>query len=344
MELRRLDKDALPAFIDHLIGIYPVIGAKEKEPDKYVFDLLKRGSEFASDYISSLLPPKKAMNPPKETLLRFTMDGNAEPVVEAQDQILFGVRPCDLHAIQLLDRIFEEGHPDAYYQEKRARTWIVGFDCMDPCDDECFCIDVGTLEAESGFDLLLTDLGNEVAITIGSDRGKALLKGFEVKESGEYDWARLKAAREDRLKAFPRKFKTGVYNLPLLFRSAYKSPVWEENGKRCLGCGSCTIVCPTCYCFDVQDDIALDLRHGERARRWDSCQLDDFAKVAGGHNFRAEKADRVRHRLNRKFLYLMNKYREPACVGCGRCGRVCLAKIKPVNIVNDLVAESMKEA
>lgn len=344
MELRRMDKGALPAFIDHLIGKYPVMGVKEKEPDKYVFEPLKSGSEFASDYISSLLPPKKYLVPQKETLLRFTMDGKADPVVEAQDQILFGVRPCDLHAIQILDRIFEEDHPDVYYLERRAHTWIVGFDCMAPCDDECFCIDVGTLEAESGFDLLFTDLGNEYAITIGSDKGMALLEGFETKETGEYDWARLKAARHDRLQAFPRKFKTGVYNLPLLFRSVYDSSVWEENGKRCLGCGSCTIVCPTCYCFDVQDDVELDLMHGERVRVWDSCQLEDFAKVAGGHNFREEKADRVRHRLNRKFLYLMNKYEEPVCVGCGRCSRACLAKIKPVDIVNDLVAESMKEA
>jgi len=340
MALKMMDKGALTSFLDHLIEKGEVVGVKEKKKGQYVFDKLGSAAEFTTDYVGSLLPPHKYLMPQRETLGRFRMDGTAEAEVTAEDRILFGVRPCDLHAIQIMDRIFAEDNPDVNYLAKRERTTLVGFDCMAPCDEECFCADVGSLDVESGFDLLFTDLGETYAITVGSGKGEVLLNGADVKDSEECDWACVKAAREERRAQFPQKLDCGVYSLPLLLSGGQESPVWEQTGEKCLSCGSCTMVCPTCYCFDVQDVVDLDLAGGERVRVWDSCQLDDFAKVAGGESFREKRADRVRHRINRKFLYLMNKYERPVCVGCGRCARVCLAKIKPVEIVNELAAES----
>ncbi|MFH1006029.1 MAG: 4Fe-4S dicluster domain-containing protein [Candidatus Latescibacterota bacterium] len=340
MQLKRMDKGALNSFLDRLIEAGEVVGVKERRAGEYVFDKLDSAAEFATDYVGSLLPPHKYLMPGRETLVRFGMDGAAQAQVESEDRIVFGVRPCDLHAIQIMDRVFSDDHPDANYLAKRERTTLVGFDCMAPCDQACFCRDVGSLDVASGFDLLFTDLGDAFWITVGSKKGEALLNAAHVTDAGERDSAALKTARRERRKRFPKKLDTDVYNLPLLLSGAQKSALWKKTGDKCLSCGSCTMVCPTCYCFDVQDVVDLDLAGGDRVRVWDSCQLNDFAQVAGGESFRAARSDRVRHRINRKFLYLMNKYERPVCVGCGRCARVCLAKIKPTEIVNDLVAES----
>ena len=115
--------------------------------------------------------------------------------------------------------------------------------------------------------------------------------------------------------------------LPKLLEEAYDDPYWETKSKTCLSCGSCVMVCPTCFCFDVQDDVALNLKEGERFRQWDGCMLVDFAKVATGENFRHDKASRFRHRIFRKGKYILEKYGRFGCVGCGRCATACLAEI-----------------
>ena len=129
-------------------------------------------------------------------------------------------------------------------------------------------------------------------------------------------------------------------DLPKIVASKYQSPVWEKHVTRCFSCGTCNLVCPTCYCFDVADDLNLDAVSGNRTRTWDACMLPQFAVVTGGHNFRPEPASRQRHRINRKFEYLPEKYKHGAvCVGCGRCGRQCTSHIDIYDIVSDLITE-----
>jgi sulfhydrogenase subunit beta (sulfur reductase) len=117
---------------------------------------------------------------------------------------------------------------------------------------------------------------------------------------------------------------------------SYDNPIWDQLAEICLACGQCTLVCPTCFCFNVYDEVELNLQEGERWRRWDSCQLDEFARVAGGENFREHQAARLRHRLMRKGRYLMETYHELGCTGCGRCARSCLVDISPVDVFNEL--------
>jgi len=125
--------------------------------------------------------------------------------------------------------------------------------------------------------------------------------------------------------------------IPGLMERSDKSLIWEEKASKCLSCGTCIMVCPTCFCFDVWDEVELDLLHGERLRRWDGCLLQDFAKVAGGENFRESKTSRYRHRFFRKGLYLFRVLDDIACVGCGRCSTGCLADIAdPVDVLNSL--------
>ena len=113
--------------------------------------------------------------------------------------------------------------------------------------------------------------------------------------------------------------------------------------KKCLSCGSCNLVCPTCYCFDVTDRLQLNLKDGKRFRRWDSCQLDSFAAVATGENFRTERKNRLKHRLNRKCLYETSDYGKPSCVGCGRCARACVAGIDIKEAINILAERHRAE-
>jgi ferredoxin len=125
--------------------------------------------------------------------------------------------------------------------------------------------------------------------------------------------------------------------IPQLLEHSEGSLFWEEKAGKCLSCGTCNLVCPTCYCFDVLDDMELDLSNGERLRRWDGCLLQDFARVATGENFRETRASRYRHRFFRKGLYLFKVLGDVACVGCGRCASSCLPDIAdPVDAFNRL--------
>lgn len=132
--------------------------------------------------------------------------------------------------------------------------------------------------------------------------------------------------------------------LPALLEESYDHPIWEEKARLCFSCGSCTLVCPTCYCFDIRDEVNWDLTSGRRLRTWDGCQLRGFALVAGGHNFRADKTDRYRHRYYRKGKYVPEKIGEIACVGCGRCITACVSKIaNPPEIYNALLDDARGE-
>ncbi|MGD9497232.1 MAG: 4Fe-4S dicluster domain-containing protein, partial [Armatimonadota bacterium] len=113
--------------------------------------------------------------------------------------------------------------------------------------------------------------------------------------------------------------------------------IWHDISSRCYSCGSCNTTCPTCFCFDINDEFDLGLAGGRRVRTWDSCQLQEFALVAGGHNFRRLRWQRVRHRWHRKFLYLFRDFGSPYCTGCGRCSRACTADINIVDVSNRII-------
>ena len=135
----------------------------------------------------------------------------------------------------------------------------------------------------------------------------------------------------------PREVRFRPSELPGLLRRSFHNVLWDERADKCLSCGGCNLVCPTCYCFDVKDEVDLSLKEGRRYRVWDGCVLEDFAKVGSGENFRERRAQRYRHRFYRKGMYLYDKYGHIACVGCGRCASACLPDIAdPVAVYNAL--------
>ena len=145
--------------------------------------------------------------------------------------------------------------------------------------------------------------------------------------------------QRSKIAAFPREIRTAGEELPSLLDRSYDSLLWEATARRCYSCGSCNLSCPTCYCFNIFDDVNMTLVGGERKREWDGCQLPKFAEVAGPHNFRPKAASRLRHRIYRKAKWIREQTGMAGCVGCARCDRACTAKINSVEIYNQLAEE-----
>ncbi|MBI5561290.1 MAG: 4Fe-4S dicluster domain-containing protein [Deltaproteobacteria bacterium] len=285
------------------------------------------------------LSAKEFLFPQRETLLKFNMeDGGHEPVVDAPAQVIIGMHSCDIHAMNLMDVVFAYGTPDANYLARRANTIVIGTDCFP--DQYCFCPSVGTDKVNEGFDLYLHPIKKGFLVRTGTERGGAILKKYaSSRQATASEERELKALDKRKEGSFVTKLDAPHTELPAIYAQSDNSPVWDKIGAICYGCGSCNNVCPTCYCFDVKDEVKPDLRTGERVRVWDGCTLEEFSLVAGGHNFRRPRSARLRHRMNRKFRYLAGVFNAPFCVGCGRCIRTCLVRINIAEVTNELIRE-----
>jgi ferredoxin len=338
MSLWIIDKQEMASFVTNTKSDYRVVGPKAKGT-KFAFGDIEDPSDLRLDYDTSILPPKKYLQPQEERMMTFTRSGKpvVETVIEAPPTVVMGVHTCDLHGICVLDEAFSQGYPDAHYLKRRQQTVFVGIECLEPCDEHSFCKSMGSLTVSDGYDLHLTDLGDAYAVDVGSEKGMQLLNRYgDARPATEADLQNLNKVLGAKWPRFPYRLEPDVGELSSLMSQSYDSPVWDQLGEICLACGQCTLVCPTCFCFNVYDEVELNLQDGQRWRRWDSCQLDEFAEVAGGENFRERQAARLRHRFMRKGRYLNEKYGELGCTGCGRCVRSCLVDISPVNVFNDL--------
>lgn len=287
------------------------------------------------------LSAKQFLFPPKETLLRYDIRHHLhEAVIESEKQAIVGLHPCDIHAIALMDEVWAYGKPDANYLARRGNTLIVGADCMP--DEYCFCQSIGTMNVTDGFDIFLHKIKKGFLVRTASKKGEEIIAGLRLREAKPAEVKELEAREKLREASFKARLEAPPKDLPDIYAKSNDSPVWERIGSICTGCGSCNTVCPTCYCFDIKDEVKPNLSEGERVRVWDGCTLEDFAKVAGGHNFRKTRAERLRHRFNRKFRYLTDKFGMLFCVGCGRCSRACLVKINITEVTNELIRESNK--
>ncbi len=343
MSLRIIEKSALPAFVGSVMRQYQVVGPQVKEvlpngKTQFAFGPITDAHQLRLDYDTTVLPPKKYLLPQEEVLFTFQTESlTATPQFDNQPRVLFGVHTCDIHAMALLDAVFATGQRDEHYLKRRASTLIVGIECLTPCDEHSFCKSMGTLTADKGYDLHLIDLGQSYAIEVGTAAGETLLATHAAaRMAEETDIELLNQVLSEKWPRFPYRLDFDGSELPNLMALSYKDPIWEELGKRCLSCAACNLVCPTCYCFNVVDQVTLDGKSGERIRKWDSCQLDEFARVATGENFRHKRSQRQRHRFFRKGKYIPDMHGELGCVGCGRCARACLVDITPVDVWNAL--------
>jgi sulfhydrogenase subunit beta (sulfur reductase) len=245
-------------------------------------------------------------------------------------------------AINQMDTLFSQDNVDSHYMQRRRHITIIACDVQTPSKN-VFASSMGSAVVKQGFDILLTEIGDGYVVEAATEKGRTLLaQASGAADASDADLSKRQAVWDKNGKGLNRhELKCAPHYLPKLLDKAYDSKVWEEKAKTCFSCGSCNLVCPTCYCFDVKDDVNWDMKSGERKRSWDGCLLDGFTKVAGNHEFRKDRPDRFRHRLYRKAKYVPAKIGgEIACVGCGRCIGACLPDIaNPVAVYNQLLDE-----
>lgn len=343
MEYVVLPKNAFGSLVDALGQYGKVIAPVAKSERHFAFEEVRSAKEIALKYIPTILPPKKYFMPQYETLAEYDMREGQKlrPVVEVERIILFGVHTCDLSGIQCLDVVFSDRPKDLNYLIRREYITIIGIECNEYCDRYASCGLMGTFLPQGGYDLFLTDLGDYFFIHIGTQKGENIVGDFPLFQKAESKhFQDLQMLRKRKAEIFHPEVPVSRFLLPRMFQEGFEAKVWEDIGNRCLSCANCTNVCPTCYCFDVKDIMHLDLRTGKRIRVWDSCQNEPFAKIASGESFRAERSDRKRHRFNRKFSYPVKRYNRFFCTGCGRCSRVCMAKIDLKETIAQLARET----
>ncbi|MDH5362810.1 MAG: 4Fe-4S dicluster domain-containing protein [Aigarchaeota archaeon] len=327
MEAVVMAEEDLDRFVRSASEGFSVFGPKKKDVT-HVFGEIKSGREMDLKYRTTILPPKKIFHPPRETLFYFSRKkGFSIDQVrkESRKVLLLGVHACDLNAILRLDKFFTEEFRDALYLDRRKSSAIVALNCTE-IGENCFCHSMGTgPESSAGFDLSMTDLGDRYLAEIGTDLGRRLLHPLELPRADRRDFEE----KDSRLANAKKKFKKFVDKEGLANAAAesFDHPIWRELAEIDLSCGSCSLVCPTCYCYDVLDQIDLSLSNGERLRELDSCQLLEYASVAMGGNFRGERKDRMRQWMLCKLRYTGKEHGFSGCVGCGRCIGACTVHI-----------------
>jgi sulfhydrogenase subunit beta (sulfur reductase) len=302
-----LPKKDLNEFISGLIKDYEVIAPVDEGVTK--FKVISSPKELYLKKITKI-SVKKLFIPENELIFEYKNNDIKEPKEKNKQRIILGLRLCDINALLVLDKVMT----DKLYINKRKNTIIIGFFCENP-DKYCFCNSMG-LE-NKGYDLFFYPEKENYYISIGSDKGKALVKKLSNSK-----------------KTITKEFQNTKKLIGTDIGNHYKNKIWEGDAKKCLSCSACTVYCPTCNCFDIKDTLDINLKDGIRARTEASCQLRSFSRIAGGIIFRESRLSRFKHFIYHKIVYFKKKKGRFMCVGCGRCLRVCPTKIDWVKTIN----------
>ena len=333
MLYRVIDASELPSLVSAFMEAYEVV-APVKHGRSYVFEAIESFDSIELGYDNTIASPKKYFLPPTETLFEFDARNNevANFTAEITPRVIFGAHACDINALNRLDLVFKDGrYPDPYYVARRNATLIVGISCT-PLES-CFCHLWGADEARFGYDLFLQDIGDKYLVSISSVEAANILEAAcNPRIATDDDRIELRQATRTRQEAFNNEIPD-IQDVAMLVDAFHKDPFWEELGGRCLSCTACSSVCPTCFCFDIQDTFDPDGKTGRRERTWDACTAPQFAEVAGGHNFRDDGRNRVRHRMYHKLNGFLANHDRMLCVGCGRCVKACKANINPIEVL-----------
>ncbi len=332
MEYKILDKKNTQKFFDE-IGKKCRIWGPVQQGDQFKFAPVSKASDMDLEgFGNTTLSPKEIFFPQSEIMLSFRRSGEdadiyKEPADKPADKVVFGIRPCDAKAFALLDRIFtNDRFSDTYWVSRRDATILIGMGCNEP-GSTCFCTSMGAHPFGSkGLDILASDLGDRYVLQVLTKKGKKLVEGLSCFEE-------ISGSDIVEQEALSKKAEKAVAGGPDIGRIKDKSvlelfneDIWTRVHEPCLNCGTCSYVCPTCHCFDIQDEVYKD--GGVRMRNWDTCMSWLFTVHATGHNPRPSRKERVRQRFMHKFKYIpMKRDGETGCVGCGRCVSLC-----PVNI------------
>lgn len=285
------------------------------------FKPTKDGEGFTvGDSRSTRYPPKAFFLPQSETM--FALRGSRLETVPPPERkrVVVGTRPCDARASALLDlTMAPENEADPFWQRRRAASAMVTFGCTQPADT-CFCqaVESGPFDAR-GSDVLVTPLADGFSLQALTPAGEALIKHLPAAEQIILNDAETARKNAESIQKNPFETPRALDKMYVLFESDF----WSQQAASCLGCGVCTFLCPTCFCFDIVDETS----RGERMRNWDSCMFRIYSLEASGHNPRPSNMERTRQRVMHKYAYWIEQVNEVGCTGCGRCVQYC-----PVNI------------
>jgi len=288
----------------------------------YDFEQIDSVSEIRFDYNRTVLPPRKYFFPPNETM--FTFNKKDCRLIDAyKDEgafVIFGMHACDIIGLRVLDSRFIDDQPDTYYKKRRENGIIIGIDCVP--DEFCFCNIRDADFADRGFDLFLHDLDEAYLIRVGSVKGHKIIDAnLDLFSEVTADDIEVMTRKEKAKQAMFTTYDNWD-NLRYMLELKDAHPMWQRESEKCISCGNCTLTCPTCRCYDVQDIPELDGNGGKRIRFWDSCQYREHGLTAGDHNFRETKMDRFKNRYQCKNAYCETMTLS-FCVGCGRCTQFC---------------------
>jgi sulfhydrogenase subunit beta (sulfur reductase) len=330
-------KDSFFRWIDTLLSEYKVLGPV-KDREQAVFKEISSSKNLYMEYPTTMLSPGKLfIYKPREDILKFRAQSalSVEEVKpEIEKQVIVGIHPCDIHAVFYLDKHFSHAFQDPYIKTRRENTVLIALNCIQTTRD-CFCSSVGTgpfLKAQSGYDMALTDFGDHYLVELKSQRSFRMfdLKG---KKAGTAQW-KLKSGKEKTLLKSIKK-TIDIKGLDDLLLRNPDHPVWARTAdERCLSCSNCVMVCPTCFCYDVVDEMSMNLKEGRRFRQLDACQDFRFAAVSGG-NFRLVRASRLRQWVMHNLGYT-SQYGLTKTVGCGRCITWCPTRIDLTEIAKEI--------
>ncbi|MDR1479748.1 MAG: 4Fe-4S dicluster domain-containing protein [Planctomycetaceae bacterium] len=306
--------DKLKEIISTLISNGKRVIAPVEAAGKYFYREISEADKVGFD--SEIKPTnsiKEFFFPQHEKICGYCYKGKELEVSDADsfigEQVIFGSRPCEAAALPILDKVFGWDFQDNFFQQRRKQTTVITLTCVP--DEFCFCSSVGLSPAvDFGADAMLVLSGGEFGVRIFTDKGKAIFGNENLPEQDNND----KTTESPKI-----KFDAG--NVQNYLSEHFVDDVFDRLTVRCLGCGACTYVCPTCHCFDIVDEGGAF--RGERVKNWDSCQFPFFTLHASGHNPRPNQSARQRNRIQHKFRIYPDKFGSILCTGCGNCAREC---------------------
>jgi len=335
----KLNKNEFQSFLKELAKDHDLFAPVRLAEGVSVYRRIDSTDEIDLDAFNPQKPLKEVFFPQSEAMLRFEKVENRHRVTSADQikkpRVVLGARACDIQAVSILDDVFlGKEYTDVYFLKKRQSTTLIAFACNSPLST-CFCASTGGGPFDrKGSDLFFIDLGESYLVEPLTDKGKALTQSTLFVKASQHDIA---FASELEKKAVQKTDASlPMEGIEKKLDQLMESRFWDRVHEKCIGCGVCTFLCPTCHCFDIVDEAVNE--QGQRVRNWDTCLSSLYSLETSGHNPRPSGRERTRQRVMHKFNYFPKNFKKIACVGCGRCIIYC-----PVNFdIRQVIQDAQK--
>jgi sulfhydrogenase subunit beta (sulfur reductase) len=331
--MKRLKKDVVLPFLKEMNKTENVY-CPQMVNDRDLMLMPLEDGVYTGDIGKTTISAKGVLLPQTEEILSFRKR-NISKIIHSSNVLVFGLRPCEMKAIQFVDRFMtRDDFIDPHYQARREKLTTVVIACHEPPSDSCFCIDAGGAPyLEDGYDIQLFDAGDFYIANAGSEHGEKILAAKYFEQGTEEDKETLEEIKDKALHS--QKNKPGTEKaIEVLKEDRPDEGFWEGLADRCINCGGCVYVCPTCTCFNVYD---LSCQGGYiRCRSWDACLHAGFTRETSGHNPRPTQGSRLARRYEHKLTFDIINFNESGCVGCGRCSDTCPVGLGAIEIIQEL--------